>query len=308
MNNQKVAVVGAGVIGCSWSAYYAAHGHSVNIYDVQKGYQESAKERIRSLASEIPNVNEEEVLQRVSFYSSLEDAIAGIDLIQENGPERKEIKQQLFADFEQYAPAKALLVSSSSGIVPADISAKMKVPERALIGHPVNPAHLLPVVEICGGQNTPPALVKRLEKFYQDCGRVTAVLKKPIDGFVINRLQSALMYEAIHLVGKGVVNVKDLDSLMMASLGVRWASIGPFLTGQLGGGDGGFRGIAEKILSSLFASMGLDPISPQTLDMLEKQTNRSYPMDDIQQFAEVRDERQNAILNIQKNHPLPIKD
>ena len=214
----------------------------------------------------------------------------------------------MFADFERFAPGDALLVSSSSGIVPADLSVKMKAPERALIGHPANPAHLLPVVEICGGQNTPRALVEKLENFYRDCGRVTATLNKPIEGFVINRLQTALLREAIHLVGEGVVNVKDLDSLFMASLGVRWASIGPFLTGQLGGGEGGFRGIAEKILSSLFASMGFESISNETLDMLEQQTNQFYPMEKMKEFAQVRDERQKAVLDTQKNHPLPPND
>ncbi|NIK93255.1 hydroxylacyl-CoA dehydrogenase [Mangrovimonas sp. CR14] len=305
---QTVAVVGAGVIGCSWAAYYAVKGYKVNVSDVKEGYQENARVRISTLAAEIPNTDVEKAMEQVSFFTSIKEAVKGVDLVQENGPERVDIKQQMFADFEGFAPEKALLVSSSSGTVPADLSAKMVAPERALIGHPANPAHLLPVVEICGGQNTPRALVERLEKFYRDCGRVTATLNKPIEGFVINRLQTSLLREAIHLVGEGVVNVKDLDSLFMASLGVRWASIGPFLTGQLGGGEGGFRGITENILSSLFASMGFESISIETLDMLEQQTNQFYPMDKMKAFAKVRDERQKAVLEIQKSHPLPTND
>jgi ketoreductase RED1 len=214
----------------------------------------------------------------------------------------------VFADFERFAPVGALLVSSSSGIVPADLSARMTAPERALIGHPANPAHLLPVVEICGGEDSPRELVERLEKFYRDCGRVTATLNKPIEGFVINRLQTALLREAMYLVGEGVVDVRDLDQLFMASLGVRWASIGPFLTGQLGGREGGFRGIAENILASLFASMGYEPVSEKTLDMLEQQTGEFYPMRKMKDFARVRDERQLAILDIQRRHPLPTGD
>ncbi|WP_224484424.1 3-hydroxyacyl-CoA dehydrogenase NAD-binding domain-containing protein [Robertkochia aurantiaca] len=303
----KVAVVGAGVIGCSWAAYYAVHGLQVNVCDIQEGYQEHARERISVLAAEIPNADVKMAVKQLSFFTSVEEAVAGVDLIQENGPERKAIKQQMFADFERYAPEDALLVSSSSGIVPEDLSVRMKTPERALIGHPVNPAHLLPVVEICGGKDSPKALVEQLENFYRDCGRVTATLNKPIEGFVTNRLQTALVREAIHLVGKGVVNVHDLDQLFMASLGVRWASIGPFLTGQLGGGTGGFRGIAEKILTPLFTSMGYEPVSGETLDMLEQQTTEYYPMDKMKEFAKVRDERQKAVLDIQKNHPLPNK-
>ncbi|NMM48312.1 3-hydroxyacyl-CoA dehydrogenase NAD-binding domain-containing protein [Marinigracilibium pacificum] len=308
MKKQSVAIVGAGLIGCSWAAYYASHGLQVNVCDVQEGYQQNARARISKLAAEIPNVDEEKAVEQISFFTSIEEAVRDVDLVQENGPERSDIKQQMFADFERFAPESALLASSSSGTVPAVLSAKMEAPERALIGHPVNPAHLLPVVEICGGQDTPIKLVERLEKFYRDCGRVTATLNKPIDGFVTNRLQTALVREAIHLVGEGIVNVKDLDSLFMASLGVRWASIGPFLTGQLGGGKGGFRGIAENILSSLFTSMGFEPVSKETLEMLEQQTNQFYPMEKMKEFATVRDERQKAVLDIQSKHPLPTKD
>lgn len=308
MAERTVAVVGAGLIGCSWAAYYAAHGLAVRVCDVKDGYQDLARSRIGSLAGELPDVNVDDALNRTAFFTALEEALEGVELVQENGPENVEIKQQMFADFERFAPADALLVSSSSGIVPADLSARMTAPERALIGHPVNPAHLLPVVEICGGQETPRALVEQLEDFYRSCGRVTATLKKPIDGFVTNRLQTALVREAIHLVGEGVVDVRDLDELFMASLGVRWASVGPFLTGQLGGGEGGFRGIAERILAPLFASMGFEPVPKETLDMLEQQTGEHYPMAAMRDFARVRDERQLAILDIQRRHPLPTKD
>lgn len=308
MTERSVAVVGAGVIGCSWAAYYAVHGLRVNVSDVKDGYQDGAKARIRSLAAELPNADVDTAMKRVSFFTSIEEAVEGVALVQENGPERADIKQQMFADFERFAPDDALLVSSSSGIVPADLSARMNAPERALIGHPANPAHLLPVVEICGGEDSPRALVERLENFYRDCGRVTATLNKPIDGFVINRLQTALMREAIHLVGEGVVNARGLDDLMMASLGVRWASIGPFLTGQLGGGEGGFRGIAENILTPLFVSMGYKPLSRETLDTLERQTGEYYPMPKMKEFAGARDERQLAILEIQRRHPLPSSD
>ncbi|MGW8281857.1 MAG: 3-hydroxyacyl-CoA dehydrogenase NAD-binding domain-containing protein [Gemmatimonadota bacterium] len=305
MADRTVAVVGAGLIGCSWAAYYAAHGLRVRVSDVQEGYQDTAAAKIASLAGELPGVDGEEAMKRVKFFTSIGKAVEGVELVQENGPEKAEIKQQMFADFERYAPDDALLVSSSSGIVPSILSARMTAPGRALIGHPINPAHLLPVVEICGGQDSPRELVERLEKFYRDCGRVTATLNKPINGFVINRLQVALVREAMHLVGEGVVDVHDLDQLFVASLGVRWASIGPFLTGQLGGGDGGIRGIAERILSTLFASMGYEPIPPETVDKIGQQTDEQYPMAKMKDFARVRDERQLAVLDIQRRYPLP---
>ncbi len=305
MTQKTVSVIGAGLIGCSWAAYFAVHGLAVRIFDVRDDYEDTTAERVRSLAAELPHSKVDEAMTRVSFFTSLEEAVQGADLVQENGPEKPEIKARLFADLEKLADPDTLLVSSSSGIPPELLGAEMSVPERAMIGHPFNPAHLLPVVEICASPEAPVTQVDRLTAFYRDCGRLTATLKKPIAGFVINRLQAAMVREAIAIVEEGVVDAQELDNLVMGSLGVRWASVGPFLTGQLGGGAGGFRGIAENILSTLFAAMDLPPMSKETLDLLEAQTTRGYPMEKIDAFARARDARQLAILDIQNRNPLP---
>lgn len=308
MTDKTIAVIGAGVIGCSWSAYYSHKGYRVKVSDVQEGYQDRAEARVRVLVGEIPHANVDEALGRITFCSSLDEAVDGCDVVQENSPEIAELKGKLFADLERAAPGNALLVSSSSGIPPEVLGAKMQSPERAMIGHPFNPAHLLPVVEICAAETAPRLQVKQLEDFYRECGRVTAILKKPISGFVINRLQAALVREAIHIVDEGVVDVCELDDLVMASLGVRWASVGPFLTGQLGGGEQGFRGITEHILASLFASMGLPEVSKATLVTMDEQTCAKYPMAKIDAFAKSRDARQLDILDSQERHPLPTQE
>lgn len=308
MSQQTVAIIGAGVIGCGWSAYYAERGLQVRVFDVRAGYERDAREKIEAQIAELHPADVAAAAQRVAYFSTIEEAVEGADLVQENGPERPELKQALFADLERLSSSECLLVSSSSGLPPDVIGATMKAPERALIGHPFNPPHLLKVVEVCAAVDAPEELVERLMDFYRSAGRVAVRLKKPIPGFVINRLQAAVLHEAIHIVEEGVVDMQGLDELVMNSLGVRWASIGPFLTGQLGGGAGGLRGIVENILSSLFDGMGLSRTSDETLAMLDGQAGRIYPMKQIGDFAAVRDDRQREILKVQKRNPLPTSD
>jgi len=144
--------------------------------------------------------------------------------------------------------------------------------------------------------------------FYERADRVAARLNKPIDGFVTNRLQYVFIEEAVHLVEEGIVDVENLDKIVMASLGTRWASVGPFLAGQLGGGAGGVRGILENIFGRLASAMGLKPISTKALEMLEEQCGRAYPLDRSDEFAAARDKRQIEILEVQKKNPLPKTD
>lgn len=302
---ETVAIIGAGVIGCSFAAWFAAKGYIVQVYDVRENYESDVMAMLRTQLADIPSAKIEEALERVTCFSDLEQALKGADLVQENGPETVDFKQGIYADFEKYCDRETLFASSSSGITPEVIGEKMKSPHRAMIGHPFNPPHILPIVEVCAAQGTPDGLVERLMDFYERADRVAVRLKKPIDGFVTNRLQYVLIREAVHIVEEGVVDVADLDKIVMASLGVRWASVGPFLAGQLGGGAGGVRGIIENIFTRLSTAMGLKPISKKALDLLEEQADMCYPLDRSGDFAKVRDDRQLEILDVQKKYPLP---
>ncbi len=302
---ETVAIIGAGVIGCSYAAWFAARGYQVRVFDVRENYETGVRKMLHTQLSEIPSVNIEDALSHISCFNTLEEALKGADLVQENGPETVDFKQTIYADFEKYCGSETLLASSSSGITPEVIGAIMKAPERAMIGHPFNPPHILPIVEVCAAANAPDKLVLRLMDFYERADRVVVRLKKPIDGFVTNRLQYVFLREAIHIVEEGVVDVADLDKIVMASLGVRWASVGPFLAGQLGGGEGGVRGLIENIFARLDTPMDLRPISTKKLELIEQQAARNYPLDFSGAFASVRDDRQLAILDVQKKNPLP---
>ena len=304
MPQQTVAIIGAGVIGCSWAALFSARGYNVRIFS-PGGNHDPALEKIRTSVGDMPSASVEEAMQRITCFETLEEACDGADFVQENAPEKVDLKQSMFVDLENACGSETLLVSSSSGITPEVIGAKMKAPERAMIGHPFNPPHVLPVVEVCVAQNAPEPLVARVMDFYEGAGRVPVRLNKPIDGFVLDRLQYVLVREAVSLVEEGIVDVKGLDKMVMGSLGIRWAAVGVMLAGQMGGGAGGMRGILEKIFPRLAGEMGLEPFSEKALDMLQEQGSKFYPMEHIGEFVAARDSRQRAILDVQKKYPLP---
>ncbi|WP_163338496.1 3-hydroxyacyl-CoA dehydrogenase NAD-binding domain-containing protein [Desulfopila sp. IMCC35008] len=308
MSQETVAVVGAGVIGCSYAASFAAKGYRVRIFDVRDDYESIVRKMLRTQLSEIPSTDVDVAMERVSCLKTLEEAVKDADMVQENGPETVDFKQTMYTALEKFCDSETLFASSSSGITPEVIGAKMKSPERAMIGHPFNPPHVLPIVEVCAVPDAPDELVARLMDFYERAGRVAVRLKKPIDGFVTNRLQYVFQREAIHLVKEGVVDMEGLDKIVMASLGVRWACVGPFLAGQLGGGDGGMRGLLENIFARLDEPMGLQPLSTETLEMIEEQGGKSYPLNKSGEFAMVRDKRQLSVLEALEKNPLPKAD
>ena len=305
MSKETVAVVGAGVIGCSFAAWYAAKGYTVRIFDVRDGYESDVRKLLSTQISEMPGANVEEAQARITCLTTLEEACEGADLVQENGPENVDFKQNMYADLERLCGSETLFASSSSGITPEVIGGKMKSPERAMIGHPFNPPHVLPLCEVCAAPDAPDELVQRLIDFYERADRVAVRLNKPIDGFVTNRLQYAFQREAIHIVEEGVVDMEGLDKIVMASLGVRWAAVGPFLAGQLGGGAGGMRGLLENIFARLDEPMGFEPLSTETREMIEEQGGKAYPLERSGEYAAVRDQRQLAVLDAQKKYPQP---
>lgn len=281
--------------------FYASHGHQVHIFDVREDIEALSKKTLEHFFTQIPTkdvVNKVDFFKNILFFSSLKEAVGNTFLVQENGPERIEFKQNMFAKLESYVSENCLLISSSSGITPKNIGAKMKNPLRALIGHPFNPPHIIPLVEVCASENTPDNLVTQAMNFYKSLNKVAVKLNKPIEGFVANRLQTVIINEAINIVKEVVVDVKGLDDIMTSSLGIRYASIGPFLTGQLGGGEGGLKHIIQHILSSLMVSMNIEPINEDILNMLAKQAEKYYPLSEKEKLEEMRDKVQ---LNIIKN-------
>ncbi|MCA0425132.1 MAG: hydroxylacyl-CoA dehydrogenase [Proteobacteria bacterium] len=301
-NKGTVAIIGAGVIGRSWAATFVAGGYTVKISDPNPEAGKRVFEDLPNSIAEIPQTSFsaadiKALMKHVTVTPDTDEAVKGAVAVQENGPEDVGFKSKLFAQLEAVADADALLISSSSGITPDKIGAKMKNPGRVLIGHPFNPPHMLPLVEICGGPNVDPALIEKAVTFYRDLGKAPAVLTRAVPGFVANRLQCVLVMEAIRIVESGVVDIRTLDQIVLNSLGPRWASVGPLLAGHFGGGPGGLAGIVEHILNKLAAGMGIAPVSDATIKTLGKLVNEAYPPEDMPRLAKMRDERTEAILD-----------
>lgn len=287
-----VAVVGAGTIGLSWARRFAAHGAPVRIFDPRPDLVEVCA----ALVAEVP---EAEALLTVA--RSLDEAVDGVRLVQESGPEDPGVKVQMFADLAQNAPVDALLVSSSSAITASTIAARMTDEDaaRVLIGHPFNPPHVMPLVEVVPGERTAPESVERAVGIYRRCGQEPVVLRAEAAGFVGNRLQNAVLREAVALVQRSVVSPADVDAVVRNSLGLRWAAVGPFEGMHMGGGARGFRGFMEHIGPSFAAIDPADPdMSDEGMEPVIAQVEEAYGEQAAPEAIRRRDAVQDGVLRL----------
>ena len=245
-----VAIVGTGVIGASWAACFLAKGFDVVATDPAEG----AEARLRGFLSGFwPALRRIGVASgastaRLKFDSDLTSTVAGAVFVQENGPEQVDIKRDLIARIDAAAPATTLIATSSSGILISEIqNAAARHPERVLVGHPFNPPHLIPLVEVVGGQATSAVAIERALAFYTALGKKPIHIRREIRGHVANRLQAALWREAFYLVSEGIASVSEVDTAISHGPGLRWALLGPFLTLHLSGGPGGVAHVLEHL-------------------------------------------------------------
>src|SRR3954454_11900035 len=225
MNQRTVAVLGAGTIGLSWATLFAARGLSVRVWD-PRDITTELQDTVRQFSATLPEGprDPDELLSRIEVFPDLTAAVSGADLVQENGPERVDIKRETFATVEAGVGPDVLILSSTSGIMPTELAREMQHPGRLLVGHPFNPPHVLPLVEVVPGERTDPKAVEAAVAFYAGLGKSPVRLHKEMPGFVANRLQSAVFKESVHLVSEGVVSQEELDRIVTESLGVRWAT------------------------------------------------------------------------------------
>jgi 3-hydroxyacyl-CoA dehydrogenase len=245
MKVKSIAVVGTGVIGSSWAAFYAAKGFDVKLWDVdaqmcQKG-QQGAVQIIRQLQNEgiLTGDDINDSISRIITVPELEQAVEDVQLVQESVAEKYEIKQEVFKALDSYTRANVILASSSSGLLMTPIQQVTQHPGRCLIAHPFNPPHLIPLVELVPGDNTDKQTILNMKDFYENLGKVPVVLKKAVPGHIANRLALALWREAVDLVTQGIASVEDVDKAVSAGPGLRWAVMGPHMIYHLGGGEGG---------------------------------------------------------------------
>ncbi|MFJ9739587.1 3-hydroxyacyl-CoA dehydrogenase NAD-binding domain-containing protein [Streptomyces sp. NPDC101166] len=300
---RTAAVIGAGTIGLSWTALFAAYGLTVKVSDPRPDLAEALEEALAHSAPQLAarGLDVTGLADRVRVAADVSEAVRDADVVQENGPERVEFKRDLFADLAREAPAHALLLSSSSAIPSSAFTRELPdgAAARVLIGHPFNPPHLLPLVEVVPGERTGEDAVRAAVDFYASVGRTPVVERKEIPGFVGNRLQNALGREAVHLVQEGVVTPEDLDKVMTNSLGLRWAAVGPFLGSHLGGGPGGYRHLVEHIgasMQSLGDGDGRPAPSAEQTERLIAAVEKAYGSSTYSELAEARDRKQLAVL------------
>jgi carnitine 3-dehydrogenase len=247
----RVAVVATGVIGASWATVFLARGLDVVATDPAPGAEDALRRAVDAQwpAMEAMGLALGASRDRLRFAASPEEAVADARFVQENGPERLDLKRDLFRRLDEAAPADAVLATSSSTLTASEIQdACGRHPERVVLGHPFNPPHLIPLVEVAGGRKTSAGAVERALGFYRALGKRPIHLKREVRGHVANRLQAALWQEAFHLVATGVAGVEEVDAAIAHGPGLRWALLGPFLNLHLSGGPGGIGELFEKPL------------------------------------------------------------
>ena len=243
-----VAIIGTGVIGAAWATGFLTAGHRVTTYDPAEGAEERLREQVTNCVEDAGSGNAASILDSLTFAPSLSEAVAGADFVQENGPERLEVKQSMLAEIDAAAPESAIIASSTSGFSPSQLNAQAtKAPGRIVVGHPFNPAHLVPLVEVVPSPDTPTEVVDRALTVYEAIGKKPILVRAELPGHVANRLQAAMWQEAYSLVDRGVVSVADIDTAISYGPGLRWAILGPLAQQSLSGGSGGMRHVLDHL-------------------------------------------------------------
>jgi 3-hydroxyacyl-CoA dehydrogenase len=272
---RRIAIVGTGVIGASWAALFLAHGLEVIATDPAPNAEENLRKYIDSAwpALEQLGLSSGASKERLSFTTKLSDALEGVDLVQENGPERPDFKIKLFADMDALTPETTILASSSSGIPIGISQSSCKHPERCVIGHPFNPPHLIPLVEVVGSEKTSSATIERVIAFYASIGKRPIHVRKEVVGHVANRLQAALYREVVYLISQDVLSVSDADAAVSWGPGLRWGVMGPNLLFHLAGGQNGIHHFMEQFtgpMSTWWKDLGSPEFTPEVKEKIVK--------------------------------------
>src|ERR1700761_6155219 len=264
----RVAVVGTGVIGASWAAQYLARGLDVVATDPAPNAEANLRRYVDEAWEQLEEIGPSAGASRdrLTFTKDMGQALAHADFVQENGTERPDLKIKLFADMDEATPVDSIIASSSSGITPSVMQSACKHPERILVGHPFNPPHIIPLVEVVGGTKTSPEAIGQAMRFYASIGKKSIHLRKELPGHVANRLQAALYREMLYLIEQDVLSVEEADTAVSYGPGLRWGVMGQSLQWHLGGGAGGIKRFMEHLMDPLAGMMkvlGTPSITPE---------------------------------------------
>ena len=306
---RQVTVVGTGIIGASWTCLFLAHGFDVVATDIRDGAEHDLNTAIERFWPTLP----ETVLARkqhgnLRFSTDLDEACAGSGFIQENAIERLDAKIELMRRIDAATSKETIIASSSSAISVTDMQSACAHPERVVLGHPFTPPHLVPLVELAGGEKTGQRALEQAEAFYAGLGKTPVRLEKEIYGHIANRLQAAIFREAIHMLDHGIASAEDIDRAVTEGPGPRWALMGPFMTYRLAGGDKGMQGFWDMFApmqEKLWADLGNPTPQKDLQDRVTAAVEDSYADQSISTVIRERDARLRKILAVKKS---PVSD
>jgi carnitine 3-dehydrogenase len=288
---QRIAIVGTGVIGASWAAEFLARGFDVVATDPAPKAEANLREYIDEAWKDLTSIglSKGASRDRLRFTTNMKEALSDADLVQENAPERPDFKMKLYAEMDEVVPVDSLLASSSSGITPTVIQSQCKHPERVVIGHPFNPPHIIPLVEVVGGSKTSPDAIQQAISFYASIGKKPIHLKKELPGHVANRFQAALYREMLYLIEQGVLSVEDTDAAVCYGPGLRWGVMGQSLQWHLGGGAGGIQHFMDHLmppLEGMMKTLGTPNITPELKQKVVNGVMREAARRSVDQLAQ----------------------
>lgn len=299
----RIAIVGAGLIGQAWSIVFARAGYPVTVWDPQPGAADGALGHIESLARGLQAngllADAGACLQLISKVDTLEAALDGVEYVQENAPERLDVKRALYARLDAVASPQAILASSTSGLPASAFTEALPGRHRCLVAHPVNPPYLIPVVELCGAPWTSTEVVERARGLLAAVGQCPVTVREELPGFVLNRLQGALLREAFRLVARGAISVEDLDATIKHGLGLRWSFMGPFETIDLNapGGLADYCGRYGELYRDIAEEQAdASPWSGELIEAVVRQRRERLPESQLAVRRQWRDGRLMALM------------
>ncbi len=301
---RRIAIVGTGTIGASWAALYLARGFDVVATDPAPNAEANLRKYVDDAWPVLTGIglSDGAARDRLHFAADMKEALSSADFVQENGPERPDFKIKLYADMDEVTPPNSLIASSSSSLTMSVIQSKCARPERCVIGHPFNPPHVIPLVEVVGGAKTSPAAIDQAMAFYTSIGKKAIHLRKEVPGHVANRLQAALYREVLYLIQEGVLSVADADDAVSWGPGLRWGVMGPSLQFHLGGGTGGMQHFIEHLLpvmsSGLWKALGNPTITPELQRTLIEGVLQEAGTRSVEQLAQEENELLVGLLSL----------
>src|SRR5499426_2967994 len=306
---RRIGIIGTGVIGASWTSLFLAKGLQVVATDIAPNAEAALRKFVETAWPALkrlglaPGASQ----SNLNFTAALAQAVGGVDLVQENGPERIDFKQKLYGQLDELLPPDVIIASSSSGLTMSEIQKGAAThPQRCVIAHPFNPPHLIPLVEIVGGAKTSEETIRRAAEFYTSIGQKTVRLNKEMPGHVANRLQAALGREVYYLVSEGVVSAADVDTALSWGPGLRWGIMGNMMLNHLGGGPGGIEHFFQQFAGptmTWWKTLGSPVLTPEVQKKLIDSVYAEVGSRTIKELEAERDEILLGLIELRNKRP-----